>query len=70
MSVFMHVQGKVLGEFTREKFPGEFMDAWRSSVKNADFEKVRTVSALSITVAILHIVKIALTCFCHHMCGG
>lgn len=30
----------MLGEFAREKFPGEFMDAWRSAVSEAEFEKV------------------------------
>ena len=33
-------QGQKLGEFGREKFPGEFMDAWRSAVSDAHLEKV------------------------------
>jgi len=36
----MCCQGQVLGEFGREKFPGEFMDAWRSAVTGAHFDKV------------------------------
>jgi len=39
-NAFVHCQGKVLGEFGREKFPGEFMDAWRASVNDAEFDKV------------------------------
>jgi len=38
--VFVCSQGKVLGEFTRDKFHGEFMEAWRSAVGKAEFEKV------------------------------
>ncbi|WAR12969.1 SPT16-like protein [Mya arenaria] len=33
-------KGKTLGEFAKDKFPGDFMDAWRSALKGTGFEKV------------------------------
>ena len=30
-----------MGEFGKDKFPGEFMDAWRAALKNENFESVR-----------------------------
>ena len=32
----------MLGEFSKDKFPGEFMDSWRSALKSGGFEKVGT----------------------------
>lgn len=33
-------KGKVVGEFSKDRFSGEFMDSWRAVVKSAGFEKV------------------------------
>ncbi|XP_045194199.1 FACT complex subunit SPT16-like [Mercenaria mercenaria] len=33
-------KGKTIGDFSKDKFPGDFMDAWRSALKGANFEKV------------------------------
>jgi nucleosome binding factor SPN SPT16 subunit len=32
--------GKVVGNFSKDVFPGTFMDAWRSVIKKAEFEMV------------------------------
>ena len=34
------IQGRTIGEFSKDKFPGEFMDSWRSAVSGGKFEKV------------------------------
>ena len=34
-------KGKAVGVFPKDKFPGEFMDAWRSVFKKEAFETVR-----------------------------
>lgn len=33
--------GKSVGTFSKDKFPGEFMDAWRDAFSKAGFETVR-----------------------------
>ena len=43
------LQGKTLGEFSKDKFKGDFMDTWRSALKGTSFEKVRqTVKGMKI----------------------
>ncbi|KAG1714064.1 FACT complex subunit spt16 [Nymphon striatum] len=42
-------KGKVIGEFVKDKFPGEFTDAWREVLKGENFETVD----VSTTVAYL-----------------
>lgn len=37
-------QGKTIGEFSKDKFPGEFMESWRSALGAASFQKVKTIS--------------------------
>ncbi|KAH3774177.1 hypothetical protein DPMN_175551, partial [Dreissena polymorpha] len=44
-------KGKMLGEFQKDKFPGEFMDAWRSALKGGNFEKVDVSSSLAVIMA-------------------
>jgi len=34
-------KGKAVGVFPKDKFPGEFMDAWRSAFKKEGFDSVR-----------------------------
>jgi predicted lipoprotein len=33
-------QGKVLGVFSKDNYPGQFMDAWRAVLKKEHFETV------------------------------
>lgn len=33
-------QGKTLGVFSKENFPGEFIDAWRAALKQESFDTV------------------------------
>ncbi|XP_052830934.1 FACT complex subunit SPT16 [Octopus bimaculoides] len=33
-------KGKTIGEFIKDKFPGDFMDGWRAALKAEDFTKV------------------------------
>jgi nucleosome binding factor SPN SPT16 subunit len=33
-------QGKVLGVFSKDNYPGQFMDAWRAMLKKEHFETV------------------------------
>lgn len=37
---FFFFKGKTVGEFAKDKFPGEFMDGWRNSLKGEGFVKV------------------------------
>ena len=39
-------QGRTIGEFSKDKFPGEFMDAWRSAVSSGKFEKASTITGI------------------------
>jgi len=32
-------KGKTVGEFSKDKYPGDLMEGWRSAIKGADFEK-------------------------------
>ena len=34
------LQGKTIGEFSKDKFPGEFMDGWRNALKDCGLAKV------------------------------
>jgi nucleosome binding factor SPN SPT16 subunit len=33
-------EGKTVGSFVKDKFPGDFMDGWRAEYSTAKFEKV------------------------------
>lgn len=33
-------KGKTLGVFSKENYPGAFMDAWRATLKNESFDTV------------------------------
>jgi nucleosome binding factor SPN SPT16 subunit len=33
-------QGKMLGVFSKDNYPGNFMDAWRAALKKEHFETV------------------------------
>lgn len=33
-------KGKILGVFSKENYPGAFMDAWRAALKNESFDTV------------------------------
>ena len=41
-------KGKVVGVYTKDKFPGEFNEGWRAALKEANFEMVRTVALCSV----------------------
>ncbi|KAJ8303246.1 hypothetical protein KUTeg_019642 [Tegillarca granosa] len=43
--------GKAVGEFSKDKFPGEFMDGWRSALKGGGFDKVDVSSSLAYIMA-------------------
>lgn len=34
-------KGKTLGVFSKENYPGAFMDAWRAALKSESFDTVR-----------------------------
>ena len=38
-------QGKTVGEFTKDRFPGDFMTAWRSELDSESLEKVSYISS-------------------------
>lgn len=44
-------KGKTLGEFSKDKFPGEFMDSWRGALKSGGFEKVDVSNAFAYIMA-------------------
>lgn len=44
-------KGKTVGEFSKDKFPGDFMDAWRAALKGEDFTKVDVSSSLAVIMA-------------------
>ena len=33
-------KGKVIGVYSKDKFPGEFNESWRAALKEANFETV------------------------------
>ena len=35
------LQGKTIGEFSKDKFPGDFMEAWQAKLNTGGFDKVR-----------------------------
>ena len=37
----VNLQGKRVGTFLKDKFPGDFMNGWREAVGAADAEQVR-----------------------------
>ncbi|GAB1602097.1 FACT complex subunit SPT16-like [Argonauta hians] len=44
-------KGKTVGEFTKDKFPGDFMDGWRAALKAEDFTKVDVSSSLALIMS-------------------
>ena len=34
------LQGKTLGEFSKDKFPGEFLGSWKKALEDAKIDKV------------------------------
>ncbi|KAL3860233.1 hypothetical protein ACJMK2_010387 [Sinanodonta woodiana] len=44
-------KGKTVGEFSKDKFPGEFMDIFRAAIKSGNFEKVDVSASLAIIMA-------------------
>nr|XP_022905193.1 FACT complex subunit spt16-like [Onthophagus taurus] len=40
-------KGKTLGTFTKENYPGEFMDSWRAALKKEEFNVVDVSSAVA-----------------------
>lgn len=53
--------GKVVGEFSKDKFPGEFMDAWRSAIAPEKFDLVDVSAAVAYVMAPKEEQEIALT---------
>lgn len=45
-------KGKTVGEFGKDKFPGEFMDAWRAALKNENFETVDVSPSMAVVMAV------------------
>lgn len=45
-------KGKTMGEFSKDKFPGEFMDGWRSALKGEGFEKVDVSASLAYEMSV------------------
>lgn len=44
-------KGKTIGEFSKDKFPGEFMESWRSALGAASFQKVDVSSIMAYIMA-------------------
>lgn len=44
-------KGKTIGEFSKDKFPGEFMESWRSALGAASFQKVDVSSTMAYIMA-------------------
>ena len=44
-------EGKVIGTFTKDKFPGDFMTAWRDVIKKESFEQMDMASAFAYLMA-------------------
>ncbi|XP_062583012.1 FACT complex subunit SPT16-like [Saccostrea cucullata] len=44
-------KGKSVGEFSKDKFPGEFMESWRSALGGASFQKVDVSSVMAYIMA-------------------
>ncbi|KAL5022386.1 hypothetical protein ScPMuIL_001541 [Solemya velum] len=45
-------EGKTIGEFGKDKFPGDFMDGWRSALKAENFQKVDVSVPMAYIMAI------------------
>merc|ERR1719334_1614509 len=52
--------GKSLGTFTKDKFPGDFMNAWRDMLKKESFEQVDMASSLGYLMAAKEDVELGL----------
>lgn len=46
-------KGKTLGVFSKENYPGPFMDAWRAALKSKSFDTVRNTSTTIESVSFL-----------------
>ncbi|RUS80854.1 hypothetical protein EGW08_011373 [Elysia chlorotica] len=44
-------KGKTIGEFSKDKYPGELMDGWRNAIKEAGFDKVDVSSQFAYIMA-------------------
>ncbi|XP_069114488.1 LOW QUALITY PROTEIN: FACT complex subunit SPT16-like [Argopecten irradians] len=44
-------KGKTVGEFSKDKFPGDFMSSWRAALKGEGFEKVDVSSVMAYVMA-------------------
>jgi len=44
-------KGKTVGEFSKDKYPGELMEGWRSAIKAAGFDKVDVSSQFAYIMA-------------------
>lgn len=44
--------GKKIGVFSKDKFPGEFMNSWNDCLNKEDFEKVDISAAVAYTIAV------------------
>lgn len=44
-------KGKTIGEFSKDKFPGDFMEAWRAALKGANFEKVDVSAPMAVVMS-------------------
>lgn len=49
-------QGNTLGEFPKEKMTGEFVDSWKSSIKNAKFESVSMHNLVAVSHILLAVI--------------
>ena len=52
--------GKSLGTFTKDKFPGDFMNAWRDMLKKESFEQVDMASSFGYLMAAKEDVELGL----------
>lgn len=53
--------GKVIGEFSKDRFPGEFMDSWRSAISAEKFDTVDVSAAVAYVMAPKEEQEVALT---------
>lgn len=45
-------KGKTLGEFSKDKFTGEFVDGWKAALKGGGFEKVDVSASLALEMSV------------------
>ena len=44
-------KGQTIGEFSKDKFPGEFLDSWRSALSEAKMEKIDVSTPIAYIMA-------------------